>query len=419
MSDDARPDATRPDEGAARRRGIILATSLAAAAVMGGVVWAAVRARESEPPRASHADGLANRPPEIRPAPGALRAPIPMTGVCAADPDHPPRLVLEPAKVDFGTVKQGVVIERHVRITNGGEGTLCIPRVDSGCGCIQATLLGSRELRPGDEARLTITLDSTGRANVQRKHVHLFTNDPAALSYGLEVTADVNQGLIAGSARVEFGRRVRGQPATATVVLYSPKEDPAWTVSGVRGATPRNGAPVDYTFTVREVPSPDRRAVEVMITHPGRAEQGGFSDSISLRTTHPDRPEVVVRAYMEVVAPILASPSRASLGFVPAPRASVRLTPGQRDIAFRVTGTRFVDSRRRKGGVEEPLGDDVPFEVEVRAEQGGTWTLVVGYDDEEREPGTLESTLVVETDRAEMREVRIPVTATVIDRRPR
>lgn len=77
---------------------------------------------------------------------------------------------------DFGTIKEGEVVEHVFSFTNAGSDTLIIAQVRASCGCTAALLSASR-IPPKGEGEIKTTFKSKGRAGKQKKTLTVFSND--------------------------------------------------------------------------------------------------------------------------------------------------------------------------------------------------------------------------------------------------
>lgn len=218
---------------------------------------------------------------------------------CDVDLAKPPRVVVDLAgdTIEFGPVRQRQTAVRDVTVRNAGDGPLCVTGVHAGCGCLRAELVGSKRLEPGEAAALRVTLDpGPNLEGPIAKDVHLYTNDPARPTAVVRVVADVHVGVKLVDAVAHFGALSRGQPGTALVRLRSPRSEPPWEVTAVRGAG------WTYGFEAAVVASPDAafRLVELRLTHPGWQEPGEVSDAIKAATTHPEHLEFVLHARAQI-----------------------------------------------------------------------------------------------------------------------
>jgi hypothetical protein len=420
------PDAAEPSPGGdaagadPRQRWIIVLSAAAAVAVMAGViVLAKARAGGHTPERAGAPYDL----------PGAIhlpeRHPVGPAGLesfpqgCAPDYDNPGRIRLEaPANgIDFGKIRQGVKAERDLVIRNVGTGRLCLAPIVAGCGCVKAHLVeDQRRLEPGEETVVKLIFDSHGLEGVTTKTITVRSTDTATPVSQVSVRAEVALGLIVAGRRVEFGKAGKDLPAKAALRLRSPKDDPPWTVEAVE-SVPVQGVPETpppLTFETREVEDPTWRVVEVTIRHPGRSAYGPSGGQVKVRTSHPDRPEITLPYWLEVVASVVPVPSSVSLGFVPrAGHARVRLLPQHAGVAFRVTGVKV---ETPDGGDPGPAGPGFTVEhgpADKPPHLPGEWWVDVRYDGRSRQPGLLRAVAVIATDAPDAQEIRVPITATV------
>lgn len=102
-----------------------------------------------------------------------------------------PVLALSANMVRFGNVKEGVVLEREIKITNTGKKELIIRHAQSNCSCLLVTS-GKRVLQPGQETSIKISLDTKGRTGPQNKSVTLYSTDPQNPVQRITFTAGVN-----------------------------------------------------------------------------------------------------------------------------------------------------------------------------------------------------------------------------------
>ncbi len=395
------PGTAAPDR---RGRAVLLLTGLATALVMGGLVALALGGGGAEAPPAPVGAGS---------LPGAGSPPLPPG--CAAVPEAPPRLVLDlpESGVDFGRVKQGASIEREVPFRNAGTGVLCLVQQGTPCGCVKLTYKDPTKTRyePGEAGAVVLTLHTEGHQGVQSKNFWIYTNELENPRHTWPVKADISQGVIVSAGHFAFGRHRRGERATATLRLTSPKADAEWTVTDVVVGKVGSQEPPAMPFEVKPVDDPNLRVVEVTVTHPGREVEGPWSAPVTIRTSHPDRPEIPVMAYLDVVAPLMASHPVGVFGFV---QAGV-----PKELTIRVTATtpgttfRLLEALVEGPGGAAPGPEGPGFTATLLADAKDGPQVRVAYDGKGRKPGQLEATLVLRTDLPEQKELRIPLRATV------
>ena len=88
-----------------------------------------------------------------------------------------PKLKLNSAQHDFGSVEEGKVVETKISFKNEGKAPLIISDVKTSCGCT-AVLLSSKLLQPGESGNIRIELDTANREGKLTRTVTLYTNDP-------------------------------------------------------------------------------------------------------------------------------------------------------------------------------------------------------------------------------------------------
>lgn len=76
---------------------------------------------------------------------------------------------------DFGTVKEGEVVETSFVVTNTGKSNLIIIDAKATCGCTVPTW-PKEPVGPGESAEINVKFNTSGRPNKQSKTVTLQTN---------------------------------------------------------------------------------------------------------------------------------------------------------------------------------------------------------------------------------------------------
>jgi hypothetical protein len=110
----------------------------------------------------------------------------------APAPSAAPRIVVEPASFNFGTVKPRGVVQREFVLRNIGQTDLVIDSVVSSCGCA-AILEGgdTTKLKAGASTPLRIRLTAPDRAGRLEESVLIKSNDPAQPALEVKVEAVV------------------------------------------------------------------------------------------------------------------------------------------------------------------------------------------------------------------------------------
>ena len=122
---------------------------------------------------------------------------LPALGRADAPPASPspapaPRIVVEPASFDFGTVKPGGVVQRQFVVGNSGRADLVIESIVSSCNCTAILEEETRQtLKPGARTPVRVRLTAPAVAGRLRKSVLIKSNDPVQPSLEVKVEAVV------------------------------------------------------------------------------------------------------------------------------------------------------------------------------------------------------------------------------------
>jgi hypothetical protein len=397
----------RTDEERRGRR-VLVATTVASVVVMGGLVALAMTGSDGG------GDAHATPSPITH---ASMRRAVDFGPGCTADRDRPPRLQVDlpPEGVDFGEVKQGAVVERVVPFTNVGLGPLCIADPDSGCSCAKATIRGDkRRYESGEDGAFLITLRTEGHSGKQDRTFSVATNEIETPRHTYMVKALISLGVVVEPIQMGFGTVRRGQPAKGTVRLTSPAADPPWQITDVVGVKLPTEEPPAYTWEATPIvdPTKTKQGYTLVVTHPGTPTEVRFNGRIIVKTTHRDRPEITLPAFLTVLAPVAARPAVAIFGYLkagtPLQPLPILLEPTSPGVVFDVGELRIEPAPGKT------LGPDGPgFVAKVGKNAKGITTVNVTYDGKSRAPGLVEATLVVPLDLPEQKEIRIPLRATV------
>src|SRR5690606_27162937 len=76
---------------------------------------------------------------------------------------------------DFGTVKEGEIVEHVFKFTNSGEAPVILSQVSASCGCTTPEYTKDPVL-PGKEGEIKVSFDSKGQVGKQQKIVTISSN---------------------------------------------------------------------------------------------------------------------------------------------------------------------------------------------------------------------------------------------------
>lgn len=103
-----------------------------------------------------------------------------------------PELKLSLNYYDFGTVKEGEILELNVPFSNIGSEVLEISKVKTTCSCAAALLSGNK-LKPGESGNLRIEYDTTDRIGKTTRSVIIHSNDPKNAQHVISLFANIEK----------------------------------------------------------------------------------------------------------------------------------------------------------------------------------------------------------------------------------
>lgn len=86
-----------------------------------------------------------------------------------------PEISFDKEEFDFGTVKEGEVVETTFVVTNTGKSDLVITHAQASCGCTVPEWTKD-PIAPGETGNIKVSFNTSGRTNKQSKSVTLTTN---------------------------------------------------------------------------------------------------------------------------------------------------------------------------------------------------------------------------------------------------
>lgn len=111
------------------------------------------------------------------------------SGADSAVMAHMPVLQFADSVHDFGTIREGEVLEYKFAFRNVGKGPLLIGSAETSCGCT-ASDYPRDPVPPGGGGAITVRFKSAGKSGLQDKTVTLNTNAAPPVPK-LRITADV------------------------------------------------------------------------------------------------------------------------------------------------------------------------------------------------------------------------------------
>lgn len=214
---------------------------------------------------------------------------------CAGDggaPVQAPRIEFERVRIDAGEVDQGKDVVDRFAFRNGGGSPLAISDVRASCDCV-AAVESDAALPPGGTGVIAVRVRTDAVAGPVTRSFTVFSNDPAAPAQRLEVAATVTPLVLVEPRQLYLGEVARGARPAKSVRLSFPRDAAARAV-----AAESRGAIVAPVWVGAEAAV---RSLGVAIA--ADAPAGPFSETVTVRTTHPQRPHVEI-----VVAGVVLEP---------------------------------------------------------------------------------------------------------------
>ncbi|MGE5809957.1 MAG: DUF1573 domain-containing protein [Ignavibacteria bacterium] len=103
-----------------------------------------------------------------------------------------PKIYFNESEHDFGTIKEGKVVDYLFKFSNKGDAPLKIKNVKTSCGCT-AALVSSKTIEPGNEGTLRIELNTKDRSGKMSRSITISSNDPAEPNKVLLISAEIKK----------------------------------------------------------------------------------------------------------------------------------------------------------------------------------------------------------------------------------
>src|SRR5690606_11511427 len=174
----------------ARAAGTVWSAALAAAVAVSAPALAQLGGGGSKPATPPATPAPAQQQPQPVSQDGVTVAPAARNPNAEPVKRNAPPLSAEPGRVDLGVMKPGAKLSGSVMLTNTGDETLKIARVNSSCSCTVADL-PKRELAPGESVELTATLESGNYIGAMQRQVRVYAEGYAG-PYEIWVVAYVS-----------------------------------------------------------------------------------------------------------------------------------------------------------------------------------------------------------------------------------
>jgi hypothetical protein len=108
-------------------------------------------------------------------------------------PESAPKIVLNPATLNLGTLPQQTQKTFELEVANWGTKNLVIKEVIASCGCT-AAVVSQKTIKPGGAGKIRVTFKSSSFSGTVEKSVLISSNDPQAPVKEFTFTAFVTPG---------------------------------------------------------------------------------------------------------------------------------------------------------------------------------------------------------------------------------
>jgi len=213
-----------------------------------------------------------------------------------------PVITFEKTHHDFGKISADRKVSYHFKVTNTGQGTLNITRLNPSCGCT-STVLGKWSLAPGEGTEVEASFDPRGFRGKVHKSIQVISDDPTRGTTTLTFEAEVIQEIMPSTTTVFFYDLQRTAAKKATVRLASGNGQPVQVKE-----TKAPGAPY-LSATARSEGNDAILDIDLDGRKISTGKQRGV-DSLTVITTSEKMPVITLNIQWELKASVVSSPER-------------------------------------------------------------------------------------------------------------
>ncbi len=198
---------------------------------------------------------------------------------------------------DYGRVMYGDKVTHEFTLTNTGDQTLTIEKLDSTCGCTKA-VKGASEVPPHEKTHILASFDTSGlKAGKKEKKIYVHSTDPKRPMVSLTLTAEVVRELSIDP--VSLARKLPARVETLSFpVKITNSSDKAVTIKGAAATA----------GSLQAVLNPEHILVEPHSTVPftlvlklkNEPNQYYWMGKITLETDHPREKQLEIRYLIQL-----------------------------------------------------------------------------------------------------------------------
>ncbi|MFW6161065.1 MAG: DUF1573 domain-containing protein [Acidobacteriota bacterium] len=198
-----------------------------------------------------------------------------------------PRIKFKEDSWDFGSVKEGTVLNHVFIFENIGDSPLQIEKVRTSCGCA-AALVSNKKLNPGEKGEIKVTFNTRGYEGNQSKYIYVESNDSRPPRKQLTVSASIN---VPPRPKIEVDRfsldggiLLEGEPISAEFKVRNSGEKVLEVELSHKGAEFLTG-----NVKVTSLRIPAKKEISLTVQIPPRNNPGMIREYILLKSNDPIR----------------------------------------------------------------------------------------------------------------------------------
>jgi hypothetical protein len=320
-------------------------------------------------------------------------------------------VLLDEPEHDFGRMSQFDERSHEFTIKNAGPGDLTLTEAGADCGCTVANFADGRKslvLKPGASAPITVTFHSKDKSGKVKLGVRIQTSDAAQPMLGLQIGATIYPPLVTmpDPAAIAFRDRSNYEAHQEKLAITS-FDRPDFKILEII----TNGADVIAPPTFRPLTDEEKAGLKfesgyrIDVELKPSNELGNFVEELTIKTDHPQHPELRVPVFGRRVGAISAAPDALRLegtGSSGGGAELLLLVRGQAQTKFEVASA--------------PEGLEVRIEPADSPEKAGSVRryrlrahLAPGHV-----PGVVGGTIELKTDHPSVGLIKIPAAIVVI-----
>lgn len=243
-----------------------------------------------------------------------------------------PHLELVPTSLDFGSLKQQETRDACVELTNTGDATITIRRVETTCGCMVPEL-DMQELAPGQCTEMRVQFNSERFQGYQLKFIKIYTDSPRQRVIDYQIQANIMVPLYMEPAQslLRYPAINRGETHTLT---YTFRSEEVAELEITPTAWPEDWLDV----VVKPGRTPQSKVVDFTIR--AGSPTGTYRELIKLRTNVDATPVVNLEADVLIAGDLILKPERVRLNRVRPGQtlnARIEVHSASSDLAFELT----------------------------------------------------------------------------------